>query len=342
MRTSQILMPSRYYNGLIQLIIDHQNVPDEQWLDVRRGIELTGEQPATITLQQLDHLICDASALVNCSHLGLRLGSRTKLTSHGMLGFALLCSKTVEDMIRLACRYYHLIIPVFSMQYERGGKYGSITFSPSVAMHVDTLHFLIEAIALSSYAQLDSLVDGGVGSSESEVFLSTEAPDQVVDYLGTRYARFHFGTRRAPGVEIRVPNELLTCPLPMADARARQEAESCCARQTRMTTDAKSIAEFIEMLVFETRGVKITRETLAAAMNITVRTLNRYLQKEGTTFTEIYHPIRHRRACELLAQGNLTVGQVSSVLGFNDVSSFSRSFTLHAAMSPTQYLVSTD
>ncbi|GAB1423622.1 hypothetical protein MASR2M16_08560 [Thauera terpenica] len=71
---------------------------------------------------------------------------------------------------------------------------------------------------------------------------------------------------------------------------------------------------------------EISKRGTASAMYMTERTLLRRLKDEGTTFQEILDQLREQLAYEYLHQANLTVQDVSSLLGFSDASTFSRAF----------------
>ena len=53
---------------------------------------------------------------------------------------------------------------------------------------------------------------------------------------------------------------------------------------------------------------------------------SRRLSEEGTTFKEVLDNLREELACEHLRQNNVSIQDLSSMLGFSDASTFSRAF----------------
>ncbi|MCA8296755.1 AraC family transcriptional regulator [Burkholderia sp. AU30198] len=335
MRTTPHRLPGHYYSGLAQIVVEH--VPDLREFTARSGLDLRvlRDPDGTLTLAQLDCLIETASAASGCEHLGLRLGQQARLTEHGPLGYALLSSSTLEELVRLAARYYHLIVPVVTMRYARRGAHAEITFTPAVAMHSRTLQFFVEVLAVSFQVQLDGML--GPGNNDFEIHLSTDEPADVHRYLGSRFARYRFGKRSTPGVTVVLGASLLDWPLPMANRLTKQVAEAQCELRSRAPADPDDVVALIEMMLTQSKDFRLSRDDVASAMNVTVRTLNRYLGKQGHTFTDVCQQARFAYACRLLAERKLTVTQIAERVGFSDVANFSRGFREYIGVSPTRY-----
>lgn len=328
-------LPSRYYSALGRIVYSH--LPDPQEFLERTGItaQMLRDPRGVITLAQLDALIEAASRVSGSAHLGLELGRHARLTEHGPLGYALLCSGTLDEMLRLAARYYHLIVPVFKMIYERRGSLAEITFMPNAAMPRRTLHFFVEALAVSFQVQLDGVL--GADSDGYEIYLSTDAPADVHRLLGNRFVRFRFGQRRIPGVTVKLATSSLDKPLPMANRPGMTAAAAQCEAIGGKQPDNRDLVKFVEMMLHESEGILLTRSDVAASLKVTVRTLNRHLSNQGVTFRDVVQRARFAQACALLEEGNMTISQIASRLGFSEVSNFSRWFRQYTGVSPTRY-----
>ncbi|WP_144210548.1 AraC family transcriptional regulator [Shewanella donghaensis] len=82
----------------------------------------------------------------------------------------------------------------------------------------------------------------------------------------------------------------------------------------------------------EPRALKI-----AQMFNISERSLNRYLQLEGTGFRELLKLKRQELALHYLANTQMTISSLSDTLGYSSVSNFSRFFHNWQGMSPSNY-----
>ena len=65
---------------------------------------------------------------------------------------------------------------------------------------------------------------------------------------------------------------------------------------------------------------------LAGRLALSERTLRRRLAEAGTTYRNLLDRARHRRAVALLRAGEKSVTEVTLLIGFGDVTSFTRAF----------------
>jgi AraC-like DNA-binding protein len=68
-------------------------------------------------------------------------------------------------------------------------------------------------------------------------------------------------------------------------------------------------------------------ESTAARLSLSPSELNRELRKRGCSFRELHNESRFEMACQMLADARLSIAEVSSALGYSEMSAFSRFFT---------------
>jgi len=78
-------------------------------------------------------------------------------------------------------------------------------------------------------------------------------------------------------------------------------------------------------------------DTMAKALNVSVRTLRRRLTSEGTTFQAFKDQTRVQAAINYLNHPELKINAVSALLGFDEPSAFHRSFKKWTSMTPGEY-----
>ena len=76
---------------------------------------------------------------------------------------------------------------------------------------------------------------------------------------------------------------------------------------------------------------------IAKILGISSRTLNRQLACENTSFKHLVETVQKQRAEELIIDSQLSIGNISELLGFSDQSSFGRSFRRWFGVSPRRY-----
>ena len=329
-------VPSRYCAVLGQLLRAHTAECERLLANAGVNARALEDPDGTLTIAELEALVDVASRMTGRTDLGFEVGRLVRLNSHGPLGYALLSSRTVDQVLRLCVRYYHLIVPIFKMRYERNAKSAEITFAPCAVMHQRTLQFFLEALAMSFHVQAQMIL--GADNEGYDIYLSMESPPHLHRYLGSAPARFHFGERRVVGVTVKIALSLVDKPLPMADESVVRRMQAQCDTLGAKATQINEWGEFIAMMLRASENLQITLEDVARSLNVTPRTINRYLRKESSSFRDISQRVRFERACDLLDAGELNVSQIASRLGFSDVANFSRGFRRYKGVSPTGYL----
>ena len=80
-----------------------------------------------------------------------------------------------------------------------------------------------------------------------------------------------------------------------------------------------------------------TAKRLAARLKMSVRSLNRVLAAEGTSYQELLDGVRRDVAERHLAGDHVSFGEVAFLLGFRELSSFHRAFKRWTGRTPAQF-----
>jgi AraC-like DNA-binding protein len=78
----------------------------------------------------------------------------------------------------------------------------------------------------------------------------------------------------------------------------------------------------------------MTEATMARALNLSQRSLQRKLSERGTTFRQVVDDTRKQLAEQYLKDSMLSVSEIAYLLGFAEVSSFSRAFRRWTGQAP--------
>lgn len=288
-----------------------------------------------LTTAQVDVLLAEALRTTGRSDLGFDWGRRLRLSSHDLLGHAMLSCGTLDQLLRLSSRYYGLIAPMFRMEYRRSGERAVIVFRPTMPMRGDTLHLMLEVLAVSAHVQCKGLLSNP--QSAYDIYLSIEEPPHIQRYRELGPARVHFGASPLPEVRIVTDTWSLDAPLPMADAYAVRVAEERCKARLQRYRDQGKWTDWIVMMLNEAEDSQPTLDELAWLVGISARTLDRYLRKEGSGFRDLAVRVRIERARRLLRDGEVPISQIAYRLGFSDVANFTRAFRRETGLSPTDF-----
>jgi AraC-like DNA-binding protein len=110
-------------------------------------------------------------------------------------------------------------------------------------------------------------------------------------------------------------------------------AANYIAKLDRADVAANARARIVELLP----SGECSRSKVAAALCMSTRTLQQRLIDRGTSFQALLTDIRREFACSYLRQSGVSVTEITFLLGFTDVSNFTRAFKRWMGMSPTRF-----
>lgn len=100
----------------------------------------------------------------------------------------------------------------------------------------------------------------------------------------------------------------------------------------------KDIVSQVKAEIAKSGKYKITREDeVAAALNMSRRTLQQKLQEMNTTFLKILDSIRKELAVAYLESDATSNKEIAWILGYNDISNFYRAFKRWTGLTPNEY-----
>jgi AraC-like DNA-binding protein len=98
---------------------------------------------------------------------------------------------------------------------------------------------------------------------------------------------------------------------------------------------AGRVREILRLQILES---EINIERAAQSLDVGVRSLQRRLGRENTSFRELGNHMRLNRALELMRLGQDSVAGIASTLGYASSNNFSRAFKAQAGVSPSDYM----
>jgi AraC-like DNA-binding protein len=221
--------------------------------------------------------------------------------------------------------------PYFALRMHRSRDRAELVYTPVAALSHRAMRVLEEAIVLADHSGFVSTLRDRL--PPYEVWMSIERPPHASRYQDLLNVKAHFADP-VPGVRIALPAMLLDAPLAMANPRAMRAAEDRCKTILRGANVRRRWSEWCRTMLRESEDSRPTLGQLARFMNISPRTLARYLESEGASFRELSLEVRTARARQLLADGAASVTQIAYRLGYTDVASFIRSFKARTGQAP--------
>jgi AraC-like DNA-binding protein len=138
-----------------------------------------------------------------------------------------------------------------------------------------------------------------------------------------------------------VPSELLQRPLALSNAGMRTYFEKQCAEASaRFEADAALTGKVRRLVIEGMNGQLPTMAEVSRALGMSVRSLHRALEAEGTKFNDLVDDVRREFSQRYLARAGLNISEVSYLVGFSDTSAFFKAFKRWTGQAPGEYRAS--
>jgi AraC-like DNA-binding protein len=134
------------------------------------------------------------------------------------------------------------------------------------------------------------------------------------------------------------PAALLDAPLVGADgaawARLQTQLEGALAKREPGASFVDGARRQLQAELLQGRA---DVKALARALAVSTRSLQRRLTEEGTSFSDLLDKVRRELAVSHMHRADTSVTEIAFLLGFSDLSAFSRAFRRWTGASPSAY-----
>ncbi|UFS95940.1 AraC family transcriptional regulator [Nocardia huaxiensis] len=262
--------------------------------------------------------------------LGLLAGFSVRLPMLGTLGIAMSSCSTVREMSELWARYVDL-----SYAYNRftltDADHRVLVTLDTEAVPAPLRRFALERDLAALRTIQRDLLNWDVPVRRLELTLPY-AP--VYEAVGVLLGVSHIEYGR-PANTLVLDAAELERPMPQANSILRKQYEQLCADIVERRRARAGLSGQVRTLLLR-HGGSADQPAIAADLHMSVRTLRRRLQEEGTTFRELACETTGILAEELLAAG-FTVDTVATRLGYTSVSAFATAFRDWKGQTPGQF-----
>jgi len=261
---------------------------------------------------------------------GLSVARFIHPTSLHALGYSLFASRTMETFCRRIVRYFRLVTTNAINQFEETETDFRLIMMPAMdrASFVPQDTWLATIIGFGRQIYRPNFAPIKVGLRRPEPRRNGKA---FTDYF---QAPVDFGCDTNVLV---FDKHDMQVQLPAANAElARQNDQvvlSLLARMDRNDVIAQVRASVVDLLP----SGECSKEKIAARLNMSERTLQGRLAIKNTSYRDLLNETRKELAEQYISQGLRSFSEVTYLLGFSDISSFSRAFRNWTGLSPSVY-----
>ncbi|EKU39129.1 MULTISPECIES: AraC family transcriptional regulator [Acinetobacter] len=327
-------LPGTYINLLVETV-KRWGVSGEQLLD---GSGITSDQLKKpywyVEFNHLNQFIERAITLCEEPALAGYLALEMTASCYGSVGMAAMVSPNLGEALKILEQFIGSRCNLFKPQLKQEKNY--VCWS---------IHQPVKAFQLSPNANIFLLI-GFVQIAKKLTGLShlgkveLQMPEpigfaQISDQLAVTCL---FNQKRNSWT---FPKEYLVQPVLTADPMLAPLLDAQCKRdieKLKLKSGWKGrVKQVAEKLLLDEQGETLKVGQVAQIMNMSERTLQRYLALENTSFTVLIDLLKKEHAQKLLAQNNMSIEKVALMLGYAETSHFTRAFKRWMGMTPKYF-----
>lgn len=284
----------------------------------------------SVSYQVLKSLVLQAIELSQNKTLGILVGHRLSLQSHGILGYALMNCENLEAAAQLLEQYITLRFPLIQVSNKLHN--GQFIIELTEKFPLEEIRCpILEAILVAIKSALDQIIP----KLKKDLILhlpSSYNPKSSYDSLKDCTLVFN-----SPFACVSLPQELLKNKIPLANLAAYKEAEILCAKELRALSQEDTYKSKVKKKILENNENFPSQAVMASWFNMTSRTLHRRLVAENSSYREILEEAKQSLALSYLGNTDLSIKEIAYFLGYEDDRNFSRAFKRWQGMSPSQF-----
>ena len=313
-------------------------VAENLGVDRERILEDTGidesflvQTDTYLTYGQYRQMKLNACRYVQDPTFYLQYGASINLTEHGRLGHLAFSCASFEEALKNTAKYIKILNRMYDLTAHLKGDVARLemdTIIPCKELYVCEMEQMMAALyqALKLIPNNQSLIRSvsfkysrpAHGHRYPEFFgsqLRFDSSHNAIEFDATEFRRnWNYGDPMIAKITQRNLEDTL------------QELDQMEGMKTRIR----------EAILRHPTGFP-RQEEVAARLNVTPRTMARYLQRQNTSFQELTDTLRKDMAIEYLTTTAWTIDEIADALGYSSAANFGRAFKKWTGQPPSEF-----
>lgn len=332
MKTVTVSLLSSIFYPVLQLGISKSALLSAAGLDP----DLFSKPDNRVPCRSSGLLLKTATEMANDETLPLHLGQQVQPTHFSVFGYLMLNAPNIREVYARCLKYQGLVGDGLHIDFEENGKEACVTVSlhePDMLpyrRYVMEFHFAVHVTMQRQF--LGKIV------YPLAVYFEHSAPEDLSQHRSLFNCELYFG---AGCYKMVFPSSILDENITHANPQLYAMFQKIADEMLSKITEKQYVSWKVSRLLLDLLpNSKPNIETVAGEMALGVRTLQRKLRDEGFSFNELLTKVRKEMAIQHLGRRQLSIAEISYLLGFSEPSVFHRSFKKWTGQTPTDYRAS--
>ena len=315
-----------YLNEDIQPLLDQVSISPDEFLN----------PDYRVSAKKINQLLELASKQVNDPCFAVSIADYVHPSTFSVLGYSMLASDTMKEVLQRLSRYKKIVSNTCDLKAEETNTGFQLTMY--VQKDVQDEFVLSEQSTLAFLSTIMKFLRGLSKENYSPLKVSFTASrpayhDQLAQYFNCEIS---YGAEQT---FILFDKDSVEKKLPTGNIHVTQLHDKVLLDfMTKL--DESDLVSRVQSKIMDSITLGLPhQEDIAKSLNMSLRNLQRKLGEKGTHFKDILDETRHNLAIQYVKQPNLSLGEISYLLGFSSVTNFSRAFKRWTSEAPGQYRI---
>ena len=264
-----------------------------------------------------------------CSHptIGLVQGAQIKPHHHGVWGYAMQTAANLGQAIRIFNQYFDVAGPIARQTLQVDGRVAR-WISRDILLEGPGRRVAVEEMISGNYSLFQHLSEGEFNLQDYSPPVGREAYEELFRCP----VLFNQST-----IEMRFDASLLNHKLKNADPETKRVCEERCHQLLERLGRTGDIVDQVRQIIYESPCDRRDVDAVASTLCMSPRTLRRHLANSSTSYRSVLNEVRQALAIDYLCSTDLSVDEISFLLGYSETSNFRHAFKQWTGESPTAY-----
>lgn len=304
---------------------------DEQAFADLNGKTRERNPNARLDVDVADNVFRRAITLIPDPAFGLRAGECWHPSNLGALGYAWLSSASLRDGLNRVQLYSQVIGQAAEYRIEESAD--SVKLVINNTREASELAYVLADCSLSILMAM-CRINAGSEFRPSLVRMKRPPPAQpeiYSDFFGCPVL-FNAGE-----VSFEIGRAVAEAALPTSNFELALAFDAILSKQLGQLNQADVVSQIKAFLLNQLTAGEPSERGLCKSLGMSQRSLQRKLAEQNTTYKQVLDGVRYDIAKSYLSESSHTATEITFLLGFSDLSAFTRAFKRWHGQSPSEF-----
>lgn len=292
-------------------------------------IEALNNSGSRIPISHWHMMFERAIAYTNDVDLPLKVAEQIQPKHLGMLGFAIMSSRNLSDVISILLRYEQLIDDVNSTHLVDKGDSFELHWLPLIDPSLPTFMQLALVCWVVMSRQITSRHD-----ITFDAHFSFNPPAQQEIYQRIFGGKVYFN---APITKLIARKSMLDLPITLSDPATNRLLMTQVEKNLQSLTQPDLLQQLRAYITANLASNQVSITDTASALDIYPRALQYQLSAYGLNYSSFLEKIRQEQAEHFLRTTDLSLNEIAFLLGYSEQSPFQKAFRRWTGESPGSF-----